>query len=233
VRARLQKGADETTKGTGSFLRDFSNYVIESVGSEKNAKWVNRRVSEYAAAHGISPLDALFKIAAEEELKFTFTSQAFAGDEESWKLRGKLWQDEYLLVGASDAGAHLDLINTFAITTQLLGEGVRERGLISMERGVQLITSVPADVFGLKGKGRIAIGADADLVVFDADRIGCGTVALRNDLPCGESRLYADSIGIEHVIVNGIPVARANTPTGRTGGKVLRSGRDTYTVPLN
>jgi hypothetical protein len=56
---------------------------------------------------------------------------------------------------------------------------------------------------------------------------------MRHDLPGGEARLYAESVGIEHVIVNGVPVARANTPTGRIGGKVLRGGRDTHTVPLN
>jgi hypothetical protein len=51
-------------------------------------------------------------------------------------------------------------------------------------------------------------------------------------MPGGEARLYAESRGIEHVIVNGVPVARGNQPTGRIGGRVLRSGRDTHTVPL-
>jgi N-acyl-D-aspartate/D-glutamate deacylase len=75
-------------------------------------------------------------------------------------------------------------------------------------------------------------GADADLVVFDPASVGSAPVAFRNDLPGGEARLYADAIGVEHVIVNGIPVATSNTPTGRKGGKVLRSGSDTYTVEL-
>jgi hypothetical protein len=69
--------------------------------------------------------------------------------------------------------------------------------------------------------------------VFDPNTVGSGPVALRHDLPCGEPRLYADAVGIEHVIVNGIPVAGNNTSTGRLGGKVLRSGKDTYTVPLH
>jgi N-acyl-D-aspartate/D-glutamate deacylase len=232
-RAKLQAGADSTTRGTAVFLKDFARFTIESVGSEKNARWKQRLVSDYAASVGLSPLDALLTLAADEALDMTFSPPGIGADEESWKLRGKLWTDPHLLVGASDAGAHLDLINTFAITTQLLGEGVRQRGLVSLEEGVRLLTSAIADVFGLKGKGRIAEGADADLVVFDADTIGCAPVALRDDLPGGESRLYADSIGVEHVIVNGVPVARGNAPTGRMGGRVLRSGRDTYTVPLD
>jgi hypothetical protein len=55
---------------------------------------------------------------------------------------------------------------------------------------------------------------------------------MRDDLPGRESRLYSESKGIHHVIVNGVRVAEANEPTGRTGGRMLRSGRDTYTVGL-
>ena len=79
----------------------------------------------------------------------------------------------------------------------------------------------------------IALGAVADLVVFDPDTIGCGPIATRRDLPGGEARLYGDAIGISHVIVGGVPVAEGNAPTGRLGGKVLRSGRDTATVGLD
>ena len=127
----------------------------------------------------------------------------------------------------------LDMFNTFALTTQLLGEAVRGRAIYSLERGVQRVTGEMADAFGLKDRGRIAVGAAADLVVFDADKIDCGPIAMRGDLPGGEMRLYGDSIGIHHVIANGVPVAEGNEPTGRLGGRMLRSGRDTYTVGLN
>jgi N-acyl-D-aspartate/D-glutamate deacylase len=103
---------------------------------------------------------------------------------------------------------------------------------LPLEEGVHRITGELADAFGLKGRGKLEPGAAADIVVFDPDTIGCGPIALRKDLPSAEARLYAESIGVEHVIVNGVPVARGNTPTGRKGGKVLRSGSDTYTVPL-
>ena len=94
-------------------------------------------------------------------------------------------------------------------------------------------TGEQAEVFGLKDRGRIAEGAAADLVVFDPGTIDCGPISMRGDLPCGESRLYGDAVGIHHVIVNGVPVAAGNQPTGRRGGRMLRSGRDSYTVPLS
>jgi N-acyl-D-aspartate/D-glutamate deacylase len=73
----------------------------------------------------------------------------------------------------------------------------------------------------------------ADLVVFEPETIAPGPISMRDDLPGGEPRLYADAVGVRHVIVNGVPVAENNRPTGRKGGRVLRSGRDTYTVTLN
>jgi N-acyl-D-aspartate/D-glutamate deacylase len=145
-------------------------------------------------------------------------------------MRGEAWRDKRLIIGGSDAGAHLDMVNTFALTTQLLGEGVRDRGLLPLEEAVNLITGVPAERFGLTNRGRLCAGMAADVVVFDPETVGCGPVKMRFDLPEGESRLYADAAGIHHVIVNGVPVVCANEPTGAIGGRILRSGRDTQTV---
>jgi N-acyl-D-aspartate/D-glutamate deacylase len=233
VRARLQNGLDSCTSDATALFGDPGSFLIEDVRSEKNARWKQHFVSDYAAAVGLSPLDALLQLAVEEELWMTFSPPPIGADDESWDMRGKLWRNPYCIPGASDAGAHLDLINTFALSTDLLGEGVRKRGLLSLEEGVRLITGLPAEIFGLTGRGRITHGAAADLVVFDPDAIGCAPIEMRNDLPSGEARLYADSIGIEYVIVNGVPVAKGNTPTGRKGGRVLRAGRDTHTVSLN
>jgi N-acyl-D-aspartate/D-glutamate deacylase len=206
--------------------------LIEQVQSDKNARWVGRYVSDYAQAVGKDAFDALFDLAIEEDLGLSFSPPGIGDDEESWALKREVLRDPSSLIGASDAGAHVDQINTFAITTQLLGEAVRERGMFTLEEGVRRITSHLADTFGLTDRGRIAPGAAADLVVFDPDTIDCGPIEMRHDLPGGEMRLYAESVGVEHVIVNGVPVARGNEATGRIGGRVLRSGRDTHTVPL-
>jgi N-acyl-D-aspartate/D-glutamate deacylase len=136
------------------------------------------------------------------------------------------------MIGGSDAGAHLDMLNSFAFSTQLLGEGVRHRKLLSLEEAVHRITALPASRFGLKDRGRIEVGAIADLVVLDPDTVDCGPIALRNDLPENEPRLYADAVGIRHVIVAGIEVAGDNKATGKLAGRVLRSGSDTQTVPI-
>ena len=124
------------------------------------------------------------------------------------------------------------MLDTFAFTTQLLGRGVREMKLVSLEEGVRQLTDVPARLYGLRERGRLEVGFHADVVVFDRDRIGKGPTYTRTDLPAGAPRLYADAIGVDHVLVNGRVVVRDGVETGVRPGTILRSGRDTQTVPL-
>jgi N-acyl-D-aspartate/D-glutamate deacylase len=89
------------------------------------------------------------------------------------------------------------------------------------------MTDVPARIFGLRGRGRLAVGYQADVVLFDADAIGSGPAYLTHDLPGGSKRLVADPTGVARVIVNGRDVMVEGTPTGALPGFVLRGGRDT------
>ncbi len=233
VRERLKDG---TTRMQAEFLHklfaDWRLLEINAVESEKNQEWVDSLLGDYADAHGKDPLDALFDLAVEEDLNFSFSPPPGGEDEESWQLRADTWRDDRAIIGASDAGAHLDMINTFAFSTQLLGNGVRDRKLIDLEEAIRQITSVPAERFGIKDRGRIEPGMIADITVFRPDTIDCGPISMRNDLPEGESRLYADAVGVDHVIINGQVVIKSGEPTGAIPGRVLRSGKDTESVPI-
>ena len=134
--------------------------------------------------------------------------------------------------GRDLVSAHLDMIDTFAFSTQVLSQGVRERRLLTLEDAVHRMTDLPARTFGLHGRGRIAAGYFADIVVFDPDSIACGPLHTRHDLPAGFGRLFCDAIGVEHVVVNGVAVVTHGEHTEYLPGKVLRSGSDTLTVPL-
>jgi N-acyl-D-aspartate/D-glutamate deacylase len=123
------------------------------------------------------------------------------------------------------------MIDTFAFSTVLLGNA-RERALIPIEAAVHCLTDQPARLYGLRERGRLAQGWRADIVAFDPQRVASGPVHFRNDLPAGAGRLYAEALGIEHVIVNGSEIIRSGKETGALPGTILHSGRDTESVHL-
>ena len=112
------------------------------------------------------------------------------------------------MIGASDAGAHLDLLASFNYVTGMLQRAVRERGILPLEEAIHLMTDVQAKLYGLKQRGQVKEGWHADIVVLDPATVGTDDVAMRFDLPGGAGRLYADSHGIEHVFVNGRAIVR-------------------------
>jgi N-acyl-D-aspartate/D-glutamate deacylase len=94
------------------------------------------------------------------------------------------------------------------------------------------MTQAPAQLFGLRDRGELREGFHADVVMFDPATVATDEVKLVRDLPGGTARLFADAIGVQRVIVNGTTIVAEGTQTGALPGKVLRSGRDTYTVPI-
>ena len=101
---------------------------------------------------------------------------------------------------------------------------MRERQVLTLEEAVRRLTSDPADVFGIRDRGRLLPGLAADLVVFDPHTVGSGTRGeRRHDLPGGGKRMVMPARGILHTVVNGTPVLAHGELTGAAPGQVLRS----------
>ena len=215
------------------FVARLANFRVVSVTNEANKPYEGQIVGEIAKAEGREPIDIMLDLALADDLMTVFAPMLGGHDHESYVLRGKLWKDDRTMIGASDAGAHLDMIDTFAFSTSVLQEGVRNHKVISLEEAVQLMTERPARYTGLIDRGVLQPGNYADIVVFDRDTVARGPTYNRFDVPGDQFRVYADAEGIDHVFVNGVQVVRNGEHTGNMPGTVLRSGRDTKTVALD
>jgi N-acyl-D-aspartate/D-glutamate deacylase len=218
--------------GVFSRLASWGRYEIGDTFSSANEGLKGRSVYDIAKERGRENFDTLLDVVIEDELRTVLWPLPPDDDPDSWKLRADAWRHPLVLIGGSDAGAHLDRMCGAPYTTAFLADTLRGRKLVSLEDAVHMITQAPAELFGLRDRGVVREGAHADLVLFDTATVGTDEVRLVEDLPGGTARLFAGSRGIERVFVNGRPIVVGGTTTGDLPGTVLHSGRDTHTVPV-
>jgi len=230
VRRQLRESAESDTGLFHAMLR-WDRLQIGETFAPENQALSGRTIADVAAERGADPFDALLDVVVADDLRTVLMPPARGDDPESWRLRSEAWRDPRVVVGASDAGAHLDMLATFSYSTSLLAAN-RAHELLPLEEAVHLLTDVQARLYGIRDRGRIAEGWYGDVVVFDEDRVGPGPVHTRYDLPAGAGRLYAEAEGIEHVLVNGTEIVAGGALTGDRPGTLLRSGQDTETVEV-
>jgi N-acyl-D-aspartate/D-glutamate deacylase len=231
VRRMMREGAASPDAGVFARLAGWEGYVIGDTFSEANAGLTGRRVDHIAAERGDEdPFDTLVDIVLADDLRTVLWPSATDNDPESWELRRQAWDHPSVMLGGSDAGAHLDRMQGAGYPTRFLGDCLRGRKLVGLERAVQMLTQVPAELFGLRGRGVLAEGNAADIVVFDPETVDSQMLTLVEDLPGGCARLHAGSDGVRHVFVAGVETVTDGTPTGELPGRIIRSGADTDTV---
>ena len=157
-------------------------------------------IGELARAAGSDPLDFMLDLSLGEKLDTVFNAMLLNSDEAAV---GEMLRHPASLVSLSDAGAHLTFFNDAGFGLHLLGHWVRERGALSLEDAVRRLTSVPAQLFGIRGRGALKPGYAADLMLFDPAAVGRGTKQRVFDLPGGHPRLTTPALGVKGVWVNG------------------------------
>jgi N-acyl-D-aspartate/D-glutamate deacylase len=106
--------------------------------------------------------------------------------------------------------------------TFFLTHWVRDRGAFTLEEAVRRLTSDTADLFGVKGRGRLEAGAFADVNLIDMDGLALGYPEMVADFPGGASRWTQDAAGYQHTVVNGEVFMESGEHTGVLAGQMIR-----------
>ena len=99
---------------------------------------------------------------------------------------------------------------------------MRTKQAFTLERAVQMLTSVPSTLWGFHDRGLIREGMAADIVVFDPDTIMAEMPEVVDDLPAGARRLVQRTRGVAATVVNGEVLLRNGKHTGALPGQLLR-----------
>lgn len=188
------------------FNNEWDKVQVVEVAMPSHAEYELRNVADIAREQLRDPLDVMLDLAIAEDLRTVFTAQLLNSDEEAV---GRMLNHAHSLVSLSDAGAHLTFFNDAGFGLHLLGHWVRELDAMSLPEAVRRLTSQPAAILGLQGRGFVRVGHAADLLLFDPATVGRGPKYRVHDLPGGAARLNTDGAGVHGVWVNGVLVADA------------------------
>jgi N-acyl-D-amino-acid deacylase len=178
--------------------------TFEVSESQRFPELQGRRVVELARERGCSPLDVMCELALAEDLTTRF--RAYIANDDVAAVRHLLTHEQVVL-GLSDAGAHVAQLCDAPLYTDLLGNWVRERQLMPLEKAVRKMSGEPADIFGFVRRGYLRESYWADVCVFDPQTVSPGPVRRVRDFPAEAERLTAEEpSGVRHVLVNGTPI---------------------------
>jgi N-acyl-D-aspartate/D-glutamate deacylase len=209
---------------TALFNGDVAPLRVKRAVKPELQAWSGRTIVEVARDLGKDVVDAFFDLALEDDFRTEFQTATMNTDAGAV---AEIFTHPRAVLGLSDAGAHITMFSEAGQTSELLGTWVRERQALSVEAAVRLITSAPAEIFGIPDRGRLAPGLAADITVFDPKTIACHEEEIVHDMPDGGPRYISRASGIQWSFVNGrsiISDGRLPEPAAVSGaGRVIRA----------
>ncbi|HVY08179.1 MAG TPA: amidohydrolase family protein [Burkholderiales bacterium] len=199
---------------------NWERITLHEVRSPELKRFEGKTVAEIGRAQGKDGVDAFLDVTLADNLDLEFTMASFNTRVDRM---AELLNNPAILIGLGDGGAHVDMLCDSGYPTYLLGTWVRERGVLTLEEAVRRLTSDPADLFGIKDRGRLQPGLAADITIFDPATVGSSNRGERRfDLPGGGKRMVMPSRGVQHTLVNGVSSYADGKLVGAGAGQVLR-----------
>jgi N-acyl-D-aspartate/D-glutamate deacylase len=217
-RSRARDEWDRTEKAMFPHRRPELVRFVEVVGHD-NEQWLGRSLAELVAARGGHPSDVFADFVLANDCRPGVVAVGVTNADVEGVAR--TMADPNVLISSSDAGAHMNMLCASGDTTLVLTRHVRERGDFTLEHAVHQLTGRQAEVFGFRGRGKIEVGAVADLAVFALDELHYEQDEFVHDLPGGGSRLRRPEGGYRATFVNGVAVQVDGESTGALPGRVI------------
>ena len=218
TRARVAQEMQTPTDEWENFFTAAGPEKMLLVGFRKEAlrPLTGKTLAEVAAERGTTPAETAMDLVVEDSSRVG--TVYFLMDEDNVRRQIALPWVSFGSDAESSApegvflksNPHPRAYGTFA---RLLGKYVRDEDIIPLEEAIRRLTSLPAANLKIKRRGALQPGYFADVVVFDPARI-------QDHATFAEPHQYAT--GVEHVLVNGVPVLRDGEHTGATPGRVVR-----------
>ncbi|TMA87360.1 MAG: hypothetical protein E6J74_30135 [Deltaproteobacteria bacterium] len=218
LRKKLRAEAIED-QSPSVFPRRWDVIFVDHVKLAKNKSLERKSVEDVARAQGKDGLDCFLDLSLEEDLETRFVHTNTQGDPNAVC---EILKHPAVMIGQSDAGAHMGYDARFGYSTAFLGCWVRDYGIMGLEEAVSKLTFRVASIFGLSDRGLLRSGLAADIAVFDPATVNTLEPEYVQDLPGNETRMIQKAVGVPHTVVNGEVVIENGAPTGSYPGKVLR-----------
>jgi N-acyl-D-aspartate/D-glutamate deacylase len=154
-RRRMVEGAARADGQLAVGPGDWATRVVMEVGDPSLRHSEGRTVGEIAAAQGKEPFDALVDLVCDDALATTFSRPPYEQTDGDWKVMLDAWRSGRAVIGASDAGAHLDFSLSYDYQVFVLEHAVRRRQIVGLEEAVHFLTQAPARLYGMDGRGTV------------------------------------------------------------------------------
>lgn len=218
LRKKLRAEAIED-QSPSVFPRRWDVIFVDAVKLPKNKAQEKQSIQDIAKAQGKDGLDCFLDLSLEEDLETRFVHTNTQGDPQAVC---EILKHPAVMIGQSDAGAHMGYDARFGYSTAFLGCWVRDYGIMSLEEAVSKLTFRVASIFGLSDRGLIRPGLAADIAVFDPATVNTEEPEYVQDLPGDETRMIQRATGVPYTVVNGEVVIENGAVTGARPGKILR-----------
>jgi N-acyl-D-amino-acid deacylase len=176
-------------------------------------------LAAHAERRGVSPAEAFLDMAIETDARGLWNYPFLNFDFDAIEAKIK---DPSVILGIGDAGAHCGQIQDASQSTYFLTRWVRDSNTWSVEEGIKMLTSEGADLFGFADRGRLEVGAFADVNVIDLDGLDLHAPEYVYDFPNGAGRWIQKASGYDLTLVNGEVFMRDGQHQGALAGRVLR-----------